>query len=381
MRLRFFTIGLACAGAAGAVLAAMACIPDLPDDQAASQDGSLSRPDGGQPFCGDGIIDFQSGEQCDPGPNGSPYCSSPDCKVVCDGGFVWSRNDHCYFDVPPGAQSLNEAINLRCTGGNAHVVTFASEDELGAVAGAIDAGSFWVGLDFSPTANGYASVHPLEPGWEPGCPGCFAHVPDASQAMPGDAGLCVEGFSDLSASWQQYACTPDAGPRGKRIHVICEREPVGSLERACMDAGITCIELAATAGAKRYVYFHNAAPSDGQDASAEETCASLGGTLVVLQSPDEREQLWRAVGATQTQSSLWIGLSLPEGGSSWVWDDDASADAYPSPWGIRWPRAQGGTRAYIFQNGGTPSIVDDTLARNGSGAPAFFPFVCQLPPI
>ena len=148
-----------------------------------------------------------------------------------------------------------------------------------------------------------------------------------------------------------------------------------------MDAGISCFELAWTAGSKRYVYLHNAAPSDTLDGSAEETCASLGGSLVVLQSRDEREQLWRAVGGTQAQSAFWIGLSIPEGGSSWVWDDDASDDAYPSPWGIRMPREPGGTRAFLFQNGGTPPAVDDTLARNGTGAaPSFYPFVCQLPP-
>jgi hypothetical protein len=353
----------------------MACIPDLPNNQGTPpQDGSIPGPDGGkQPFCGDGIIDLEAGEQCDQ--PGSPYCSA-DCKVVCDGGFVWPRNDHCYFDVPPGAQSLTEAINVRCTGGGAHVVTFASEDELDAVTGAIDAGSFWVGLNFDPTVNGYTSVHALEPGWSPQCPGCFAHVPDASQPLPGDAGGCVEGFSDVDASWQQYACT-NVGVQ-RRLHVVCEREPVGGQERGCLDASISCFELPGTAGSKRYVYFHNAAPPDGVDGSAEQTCASLGGTLVVLQSREEREQLWRAVGATQAQSWLWIGLSLPEGGSSWIWDDDASEDAYPSTWAIRMPRGQGGTRAFLFQNGGTPAIADDTLAHNGTGAAADFPFVCQL---
>jgi len=379
---RFFTIGLACAGAAGGVLAAMACIPDLPNDEGGSPpDGSAPGPEAGRPFCGDGIIDLQSGEQCDPGAGeaGSPYCTA-DCQVACDGGFVWPGNDHCYFDVPAGAVSLSEAINNRCTGGAAHVVTFASDEELGAVVGAIDAGAFWVGLEFDPTANGYTSVHALEPGWEPGCPGCFAHVPDASQPLPGDGGFCVEGFSDLTTSWQQYPCASDAG-KGRRIHVICEREPVGALQRACMEAGVSCIELAWTARSKRYVYFKNAAPSDGPDGSAEQTCESLGGSLVVLQSFDEREQLWKAVGATQAQSSFWIGLSLSEGGSSWVWDDDASEDAYPSPWAIRMPREPGGTRAFLFQNGGTPAAVDDTLAHNGTGAaPSYFPFVCQLPP-
>jgi hypothetical protein len=374
---RFFTIGLAFAGAAGGVLAAMACIPDLPSNQGAPQDGSVGGPDAAKPYCGDGIIDPQSGEQCDQGPDGSAYCTA-DCGVVCNGGFVWQRNDHCYFSLPLGATSLNEAMG-RCAGGAAHVVTFASEQELDAVVGAIDAGAFWVGLGFDTNGNGYTSEHSLEPGWGPACPGCFAHVPDPTQPLPGDGGLCVEGFSDLAASWQQCPCV-DAGGRGRRIRVICEREPFGGLQRACIDAGISCIELAWTAGKKRYVYFHNAAPSDGPDGSAEHACASLGGTLVVLQSPDEREQLWRAISPGQVQSSLWIGLSLPEGGSSWVWDDDESQDAYASPWAIRMPRDPGGTRAFLVQNGGTPAAVDDTLAHNGNGFPAFFPFVCQLPP-
>jgi len=356
----------------------MACIPDLPSNQGTTTDGSVGGPEGGKPFCGDGIIDLQSLEQCDPGAvDGSAYCTA-DCKVVCDGGFLWSRNNHCYFDVPLGAASLNEAINTRCTGGGAHVVTFASEEELDAVAGAIDAGAFWVGLSFDTNDNGYTSVHALEPGWQPGCPGCFAHVPDPTQPLPGDGGFCVEGFSNVAASWQEYPCDPtDAGPR-RRIHAVCEREPAGVLQRACIEAGISCIELAWTAGLKRYVYFHNAAPSDGPDGAAEQTCASLGGSLVVLQSRDEREQMWKAVG--EATPSFWIGLSLPEDGASWVWDDDASDDAYPSPWGIRWPHEPGGSRAYLSQNGGTPAFVDDTLAKNpGAGAPAFFPFVCQLP--
>lgn len=353
----------------------MACIPDLPDGSAAQDGSPVIPPEGGKPYCGDGIIDFTAGEQCDPGPNGSAYCSS-DCKVVCSGGFVWPRNDHCYYEIPLGAASLSEGIT-RC-GGSAHVVTFASEDELDAVVGAFDAGPFWVGLSFDPTANGYTSVHALEPGWDPACRGCFAHVQDPSQPLPGDAGLCVEGFSDLTAPWQQYPCVTDAGARGKRLHVICEREPVGSGSRGCMDAGVSCLELAWTSGSKRYVYFHNSFPSDGPDASAEGTCTSLGGSLVVLQSRDEREQLWRAVGANQTQSFLWIGLSLPEGGNEWVWDDDASMDAYPPPWGDGWPHAFGPSRAYLFQNGGTPARSDDTLARNTTVQ--FFPFVCQLPP-
>lgn len=371
MRFRFFTIGLACAGAAGGVLAAMACIPDLPGSQGAPVDASADGTGAGKPFCGDGVIDPQSGEQCDPGPRASPYCTA-DCRVVCDGGFLWSRNDHCYYDLG-ASQAFSEAL-VRCAS-PAHVVTFASEAELEAVLGGIDAGPFWVGLTYDPSVNGYTSAHALEPGWSQACSGCFAHASPGALTSPPDAGPCVQSALDPDASWQQ---TPCLGLKS-RLRVLCEREPVGDLARDCMDAGASCIALAWTSTAKRYVYFRNAAPPEGVDGSAEQTCASLGGTLVVLQSRDEREELWRAIGATQTQSAFWIGLSIPQGGTSWTWADDAGEDAYPSPWAARQPRDDAGTRAYLFQNGEqAPAIVEDTLARNGT--PADFPFVCQLPP-
>jgi hypothetical protein len=242
------------------------------------------------------------------------------------------------------------------------------------VVGAVDAGSFWVGMLQS--VGKFDSVTTFEPGWDPTCSGCFAQTPDPTQPLPGvDAGgqACVEGFSDLDASWQQFACTGNP----KRIHVICEREPQGRLSRPCaaIDGG-ECFDLRFTHGAKSYVYVKESVPAQ----VAEQQCESLGGTLVVLQSRDEREQLWKElqhVAGSGVQVSVWIGLSQRDDGADWIWADDASADAYASPWGDRQPR-DGGSQAFLYQNGGTPQAVDDTLAHVPAN-PLFAPYVCQVP--
>jgi len=363
------------AGACAAALTLLpaGCIPDLPSGAAPGLDAQPDVAPG--PACGDGVVQLALGEQCDPGPLAAgaepPVGCSATCQIQCDGGFHWSRNDHCYGVVPPGTVSLDQA-STRCPGTTQHIVTFASGEELAAVAGGLDAGAFWVGM-YEGLAK-FESIASLEPGWEPACSGCFAQTPDPTQPLPGaDAGqTCVEGFSDLDASWQQVPCSG-----GKRLQVVCEREPLGRLSQPCsvVDGG-ECFDLRFTHGAKSYLYVRQAAPAD----YAEQQCESLGGTLVVLQSRDEREQLWKELARMSgagLPTTIWIGLSIPDGGSGWTWADDAPVDAYAPPWGERQPR-DGGTRAYLYQNGGTPPLVDETLARVET-TPLFLPYVCQLP--
>ena len=357
--------------AAGLALVAAACIPDLPSAALPEADvvAEAAPP---APHCGNGIVQLSLGEQCDPG--GTPQNGrSATCQVECDGGFHWATNDHCYTVVPSGAAAITEWA-ARCTG-TSHVVTFASQQELAAVVSALDAGAFWVGMNQDLAKfDSVITSPPLEPGWDPGCSGCFAQTPDPTLPLTGyDGGgqACVEGFSDLDASWQQYPCNG-----GKRIAVICEREPVGRLSQPCdvVDGG-ECFDLRFTRGTKSYLYVRQAAPSD----YAEQQCEGLGGTLVVLQSRDEREQLWRELSRMSgagLPTTIWIGLSLAATGD-WRWADDASVDAYPPPWADRQPRDAGG-RAFLYQNTGTPLQVDETLAH-GETTPLFLPYVCQLP--
>jgi hypothetical protein len=302
--------------------------------------------------------------------------------VECSGGFTWEANNHCYTRYPKTATSLSGQALQYCHGLSAHVVTFASEQEYEQVVAALGNNQpFWVGL-LPVLAQGpdeYIPFAAFEPGWSPVCSGCFAHSADASAPLPGAPG-CIEAPPGLDASWQQVSCT-DAG----KVQVICEREPVGPTSDRC-DAGI-CIEIPWTYGTKRYVY---RPPATAQE--AEQQCASLGGTLVVLQSRDEREQLWRELSRmpaqtpgslAQTPGSLWIGLSYGDAG--WIWDDDAGVDAYAAVWAENAPNSTG-TQARIIQNQTTsaPTVEpDNTLANNdaltdGAATETRIGFVCQI---
>ncbi|MDP9151188.1 MAG: hypothetical protein M3O36_14770, partial [Myxococcota bacterium] len=114
-----------CAAAAPLVIAA--CIPDLPADRAS--------PSG--PTCGDGYIDVESGEECDPGTSLTGVAvlggCTADCRMQCPAGLVWTKNGHCYQLASATAAGLQEAIR-GCSSLAAHVVTFASEAELSAIA-------------------------------------------------------------------------------------------------------------------------------------------------------------------------------------------------------------------------------------------------------
>jgi hypothetical protein len=363
----------------------VACIPDLP---------STTQPDASLGSCGDGIIELAAGEQCDPGPGAGDAsvggCSST-CQMQCQSGTLpWSVNHHCYaLAQVEGAGSLREASNA-CPGAS-HVVTFASEEEFQHVLSLVaDAGAFWVGI--STTSAPYAEA-PYEPSWAPNCPGCYAHlaVPHADLPSYPDADVdgasldCVAALSDSTQPWQKYPCR---GLSRELLGVVCELEPVGRQSRPC-SAGI-CIDLVKTHGQKTYVYQETRATPD----AASHACAALGGRLVVLQSSDEREQLWRELyQLTVPPTAFWVGLTQVTPGSirnplgTWAWDDRtpaAGSGAYTAEWAESEPLrfGQGGmTRAYLYHDDHTPEI-DDTLAHDEptltvSGT---LPYVCEIPP-
>jgi hypothetical protein len=378
LNLKTVAVALAACATAGGIAAAVivACIPDLP----VGQQVPPPPPPAATGFCGDGIIDLEQGEECDNGPAASDAgfggCS-PACKVLCPGGKRLPLNNHCYRLAATAEVTLS-AAEIACTDIGGHVVTFASDEEFEPVAklvDAVDAGPFWVGI------KNASSVVEHEPGWAPTCSGCFAHTLDASAPLPRSDVLpdasegCIEAYSDPARrSWASYPC--DHGPR---LRVVCEREPDGYQSKSC-DAG-TCIALMATLPTKRYVYVAEAVSA----ANAQTGCAALGGQLVVLQSRDEREQLWRELSRIpNAPMAIWIGLSLSDGGADdggvpWVWEDGtpAMSGGYPSPWGDGQPivRVRGTTaRAYLQD---TMTAVDDTLARNVA-LPALPAYVCEV---
>lgn len=369
--------------AVGAAASTAGCVPDLPPD-ASTRSSSAA-------ICGDGYVDLSAGEQCDPGPNGgwgSGSVCNANCQIECgDGGFLWPVNNHCY-EVMASAADLDPGAVSQCNSG-AHVVTFGSQQEFAAVAWAHDAGPFWVGLTTA-ASRPYVSEESFEPGWSATCPGCYAYTSDPTKPLRawvgewGDAGedaavtanyeQCVAAYSDPATFWCQYPCYGLPATR-----VVCEREPIGEQYSQCGDAG-TCIDLVVTRTRKHYLYVDvPAAP-----AKAEARCTAGGGTLVVLESPEEREQLWKQLKMLPAPPArFWIGLQQVQdpatGVAKWVWDNGTPAEgpsAYPSEWGDGEPSASGATsRAYVRH---VSQGIDDTLARNDE-AETELPFVCEFP--
>jgi hypothetical protein len=410
-------LGAGAAAVGGAVAAAVACIPDLPDVASAGDGGAdadvFSLDAGGEAVipagCGDGIIDLAAGEQCDPGPAGrgsTVFGCSPDCTMQCPAGagFLWPKNNHCYELAAASASSLTLGADRGVCGalpgalpGYVHVATFASEEEFTAVATNVDAGWFWVGLAETKDDDDYVAYGvDFEPGWSTPCTGCYAHNPNPMAGLPlgnvmgSGAAYCVQASSDLhQKAWEKIPC----GGLDPGIHVVCEREPVGSYAWQC-DAG-TCLDVVWTHGKKTYVYGLVPLSAD----AAEQTCRALGGRLVVLGSRDEREQLSKAIGKVGIpMSKVWIGLAQPTttgaadsgdaaigadaGGptsTDWIWDDDASLDAYPPPWGWARPQTNGITSTRAFLTYEEPPQSDDSLARNDAPMLPALPYVCEVP--
>lgn len=373
----------ACSLAVGTVIAAAACIGDLPADRSLGPDAG-----GSGSICGDGYIDIEAGEQCDPGlgtgTTAVTECSAS-CRVQCPSGLVGSVNNYCY-QLEGNSASVAEA-RTRCenVSTKTRVVTFTSEAEFAEVAHwvhGIEAGPLWVGFQQAT----HLSMAEFEPGWTPTCSGCYAYTTEAGARLPAFIGAsadggppptqaCVVAFSDTStyASWYQMACSLGA----PRVHTVCKRKPIGTHSKPC-EAGI-CIELVATYGRKRYAFQASPVTAD----EARHQCEVLGGKLAVLESREEREELWHELSLLMIPPArVWIGLAQRTEGdagvSTWVWDDGTPAegpDAYAPPWGDGQPTDAGlSPRAYLNYD---PLVLDNTLARNVARGQS--PFVCQLP--
>jgi hypothetical protein len=377
-----------------------ACIPELLTDPL---DASTNVPQIGQ-YCGDGILTvgqydggvfFPSGEQCDPNTgndagsdDAGPVGCSATCRVECDGGVVDPTTNHCYFELP-STTSLSDgptSAQGRCHDLNAHVVTFADDDERNFVLeqfsrsyGRGDAGTFWMGISEDPAQTAYIPVVPEanEPGWSPACSGCYApsNVDGSIPKILTDAGgNCILDIGRLG--WSQFACSTAAKAP---IPVICEREPVGDLWSQCN--GGLCSSIPETAGKKRYLFVQ--IPKSASD--AQSACAGFGGSLVVFDSREERETLLRALidhfptnptnGEAAAPLSVWIGYSIGADAGAFGWDNGAGLDA--SPWGDNEPNVEAGTpaRAYASLDN---SVYDVQLAHDDDMQPR--PYICQLPP-
>lgn len=362
--------------------AVAACLPDLapiPVDDAGEP--SPVTPYSG---CGDGVIETlddggDSGESCDPGDAQTTGCES--CQVTCssDAGAALDRTGHCYF-LAESTSSYNAAVKA-CNARSGHLVTISNDAEAAFVSAlAADAGH-WIGLAVRADLGAYgppAGVN--EPGWPHSsgstnltCSGCYSVGADDAGSFESDPSNASDSgtrsclVSD-KGRWLQVPCEDSA----RSYATLCEREAVGQRAQYC--GGPFCTTVPTTAFAKRYVIVLAAETADA--ASAFCTTSYAGGSLVVLDTRQEREELVREiVSLVDSPITVWIGLSKQAG--TWTWDREP-AHPRDSPWADDQPLAASTGRAFLRID---PSYFDTQLAQSDddAGTEARRAFVCERP--
>ncbi len=387
---RAFAAVVVLLGAAAALLAAGACLPDL----AALGPEDVSLESSTAPFrgCGDGIIATlddggDSGESCDPGGDAAvPGCRA--CQITCE-GKPDPRTGHCYFAA--GADTSYAAASARCKAERAHVVTLVSAAEAKLLEQvSADESGYWVGLSRDTTFLFGAYGPPAERAEEPGfpypgattsiaqgpCTGCFG--------IGADAGTFPLADVDASDTTIDTSCVASRGGTWFRVPcsgaisrpTICEREPAGVRGQACGNDGI-CFTVRQTSGDKTYLVSVSPAEPD----TADTTCRFLdGGSLVVFDSREEREQLAHEIVLryTDVPPTLWIGLHAD--GGTWTWDDGVVASddqARPLPWGNAQPPT-GATNGHAFITVGDKAYDTQLAYADDSGTQQRL-FICQRP--
>lgn len=333
--------------------AAWACLPDLAAPIV--------------PFCGDGYVDPDAGEQCDPGPvDGSAACVA--CRVHCNGTlpFVDPASHHCYFGAAENSDIDGSAAS--CEGSGAHLVRFVSEPELQYVAARTPTGPFWVGLEQSSDTAWLPLEATSEPGWSASCPGCYAHL-DGGFAVEDAGGPCLVAQTVTQEPWTEALCRTKGVAKITRF-TMCEREPLGLRARPC--GAYVCLTAAVTEARKHYVLLNQRTSAS----AAREACAQARASLVVLESAAEREELGEAIAAQTVlpdAKDYWVGLVQGANGN-WSWEGDGGL-ALP-PWGDGEPKSPSPAagRAYVLVAAGA---VDSELAHAAASAETHYP-LCQL---
>jgi hypothetical protein len=297
---------------------ALSCLPDV-------EIPTVTAPKA----CGDGVVEIALDEQCDPGDGGAGAvgCTS-DCRIDCDGGVADPWRHHCYYSIPP--KSSLQSAQQSCGADNGHLVTFGSINELGFVTSSVlDAAAAWIDLQRNGDAGEYSTSNG-ETGFSSKCPGCWAQQ-NNGMFVAGDAGggPCLAFTRDLQGAWFTIPCSLGIFS----LPVICEREAPGRAAGPC-EAG-TCMEVAATANTSAYVV---GGKKTFDDASA--ACKAMGGGLLVLESPEEREDVARALAAAGI-GDVWVDLSATQPGS-WTWGVNVPLASLPNPWAEGEPAASTG---------------------------------------
>jgi Lectin C-type domain len=374
LRARFAAFLLGAFTAAGLAVALVgACLPDLPPPTPAT--------------CGDGVVNFDAGEMCDPGDASTPGCSAR-CQLECEGGVIDDASSHCYFWTPAVV-----SLALATCGPNAHVVSFVDDSELQFVAVASKtlpneaSGSSWVALerelmnDAGLFTYEYPFPSPQLPGWAASCIGCFGYTDASDFQLPGSGTEqpCVNWKHTLTSPWAQTGCTLGINDAGNptTTSVLCEREPPGSFSWSCPDdAGQhTCIQVPVTRkSVAPYPYAKRYEVTGAENfGNARDICQARGGKLVEFQTSAEREEVVAELGSS---GDYWIGLFLDADSGQWEWVNGPPAPAaFPTPWADLEPNNDAGSAAAIHLDS---QSYTTNLAR-ATDPTQVLPYICEYP--
>lgn len=389
-RLMWLVGGAAAAASVTGIV--VSCLPDL--------DAVPAQTDSAAGLCGNGRIDIDAGEQCDPGTKGSvPGCSH--CQLQCDAGegqygsYVDPSSDHCYFLLSQEAGPFDKAS--ACSEQRAHVVTLGTAEEyvtltnFGNLRLMEEPVGFWLGVREIPPDAGADAAPDVTPDAapdgpyravvdEPGfsshlgeCMGCFVPFTTRGGLVPSREPASCVSWSRNTPRWSATEC--DAG----NVMTLCEREPSGSRSYPCGD--LLCFDVLTEARqGTRKTYVWNPSGEKVTADSGASFCDGLSdaglSSLVVFQTPQQREQIFYELmhlplpPHAGPPTDFWVGLTSrrfgrKDGGFgpvTWLWDDGRVHP--PLPWGDQEPVAeQPFVRAYASQTGATydkPGTTYDT---------------------
>jgi cysteine-rich repeat protein len=297
------------------------CLPSLdasmlePPADAAASEAHASACVGGAP---NAMIEGE--EWCDDGNfNDADGCTS-DCKLDCSGPgkFLWPVNQSCYFLQDDSVSPAEAFARCMAAGNEAHVLTLRSEQENAAVAGfllaSLSVDKIMLGLRPNSEGSEWSATAPGEPGWASShaCPGCYAFW-DVGEPRVDATHRTAVMSRDAGWKWS-------AGSSTGKYALICERELPGrpknlcENEPGCDPKTTTVFSPWWVEGLQYRVRYLSASFAD-----ARADCQAWGGSLLSLDSEEERELAVRY----GPFNSFWIGLQRAVQADPWAWSDGA----------------------------------------------------------
>uniref|UniRef100_H2XKA0 C-type lectin domain-containing protein n=1 Tax=Ciona intestinalis TaxID=7719 RepID=H2XKA0_CIOIN len=236
-----------------------------------------------------------------------------------DGWYGWSNATFCYQiyinEMTDPTQQLNwETAKLHCESQGANLASIHSEQEetiiTTGVTGADQSYAFWIGLKRQDDGM---------MGWSDKTPLSFTDWGNDEPNNHNGREECTEAYlSPDSQYWNDLNC--DAARNW-----ICKVEraytpPTGTLSPQICGSDVDWVAYTSSYTQQQKCYYFANNPVKSWK-SANDYCATLGGSLVTIQTLDEQEFVTARVGGGGCINALWIGMVQDGMNGPYVWID------------------------------------------------------------